>query len=141
MSTSFNRLAEQINRRGIIVLISDLYDDPDQITHALEHLRFRGNEVLVFQVMDRQEIEFDFKEAVVLEDCETEEQLHVLPDSLRDEYLRAIRGHIDALREGASRNRIDFELLKTDGAARRRALRVPRAAVAVWVSGFDLAGI
>jgi uncharacterized protein (DUF58 family) len=108
-----HRLAEQINRRGVIVLISDLYDEPDKITHALQHLRFRGNEVLVFQVLDRQEIEFDFKEPVVLEDCETEEQLHVLPDSLRDEYLRAMRMHIDALREGAARNRIDFELLKT----------------------------
>jgi hypothetical protein len=49
----------------------------------------------------------------VLEDSETEEQMHVLPDVLRDEYRRAIREHTDALREAASRNRIDYELLKT----------------------------
>jgi hypothetical protein len=49
----------------------------------------------------------------VLEDSETEEQLHVLPDVIRDEYLRAVNNHLAALREGAARNRIDYELLKT----------------------------
>ena len=80
---------------------------------ALEHLRFRGNEVIVFHALDRQEIDFDFDEPLVLEDAETEEQLHVLPDVLRDEYLRAIRPHIEAFREGATRSRIDYELLQT----------------------------
>jgi len=69
--------------------------------------------VIVFQVLDRQELEFDFPEPVVLEDSETEEQLHVMPDVLRDEYLRQIRAHVDALRQGAAGNRIDFELLRT----------------------------
>jgi hypothetical protein len=69
--------------------------------------------VIVFQVFDRQELEFEFKEPVVLEDSETEEQLHVLPDVVREEYLRAINAHIETLREGAARNRIDYELLKT----------------------------
>ena len=49
----------------------------------------------------------------MLEDSETEEQMHVMPDELRDEYLRLIRLHVDALREGAARNRIDYELLRT----------------------------
>jgi hypothetical protein len=49
----------------------------------------------------------------VLEDAETEEQLHVLPDVLRDEYLRAINAHIESLREGAARNRIDYEMHRT----------------------------
>src|ERR1700754_70611 len=108
-----DRLAELLTRRGIIVLISDLYDEPERLLKALEHLRFKGNEVIVFHVMDRQEIEFDFNEPLVLEDAESEEQLHVLPDVLRDEYRRAIRLHIDALRDGAARSRIDYELLKT----------------------------
>src|ERR1700687_5261308 len=73
-----HRTAELLTRRGIIVLISDLYDEPDRITARLEHLRFRGNDVIVFHVMDRQELDFDFIEPVVLEDSETEEQLHVL---------------------------------------------------------------
>jgi uncharacterized protein (DUF58 family) len=108
-----NRTAELLTRRGIVVLISDLYDEPEKIVEGLEHLRFRGNDVIVFHVMDQQELDFEFIEPVVLEDSETEEQLHVLPDVLRDEYLRTIRGHIGAIREGAARNRIDYEMHRT----------------------------
>jgi uncharacterized protein (DUF58 family) len=109
-----HRTAELITRRGLIVLISDLYDEPEQVMKGLEHLKFQGNDVIVFQVLDRQELEFDFREPVVLEDAETEEQLHVMPDVLRDEYLRQIRGHVESMRQGAARNRIDYELLKTN---------------------------
>lgn len=113
LTEQLHRLAELLTRRGIIVLISDLYDEPERLMQALQHLRFKGNEVIVFHVLDRQEIEFDFDEPLVLEDAESEEQLHVLPDVLRDEYRRAIKLHIDALKEGAAGNRIDYELLKT----------------------------
>jgi uncharacterized protein (DUF58 family) len=113
LSKQLHQTAELLTRRGIIVLISDLYDEPKEVLEGLEHLRFRGNDVVVFQVLDRQELDFDFNEPIVLEDSETEEQMHVQPDELRDEYLRLIRLHVDALREGAARNRIDYELLRT----------------------------
>jgi uncharacterized protein (DUF58 family) len=113
IADQLNRTADLLTRRGIVVLISDLYDDPGRVIEGLEHLRFRGNEVIVFHVMDDQELDFDFVEPVVLEDAETEEQLHVLPDVLRDEYLRAVNSHIGTLREGAARNRIDYELHRT----------------------------
>src|SRR6185503_11148822 len=96
LTAQLHLLADQLTRRGIIVLISDLYDEPEQLMTALEHLRFRGNEVIVFHLLDRQELDFDFAEPLVLEDAETEEQLHILPDVLRDEYRRAIRAHVDA---------------------------------------------
>jgi uncharacterized protein (DUF58 family) len=113
ISEQLHRLAELLNRRSIVILISDLYDDPQKITEGLEHLRFLGNEVVVFHLLDNREINFDFDEPVVLEDCETEEQLHVQPETLREEYLRIIRTHIAAIREAASRNRVDYELLNT----------------------------
>ena len=113
LATQLHRTAELLTRRGIIVLISDLYDEPKAVLEGLEHLRFRGNDVVVFQILDRQELDFEFNEPIVLEDSETEEQMHVMPDELRDEYLRLIRLHVDALREGAARNRIDYELLRT----------------------------
>lgn len=108
-----HRTADLLTRRAIIVVISDLYDEPEQIIDGLEHLRFRGNDVIVFHVLDKQELDFDFIEPVVLEDSETEEQLHVLPDVLRDEYLRGVRSHIEQLTEGAARNRIDYEVHRT----------------------------
>lgn len=113
LTAQLHRTAELITRRGIIVLISDMYDDPQTLIEGLEHLRFRGNDVIVFHLMDKQELDFDFREPVVLEDAETEEQMHVLPDVVRDEYLKAVRTHIDALRDGAARNRIDYELINT----------------------------
>src|SRR5215470_14089310 len=108
-----HQTADLLSRRAIIVLISDLYDEPGAIIEGLEHLRFRGNEVIVFHLLDPQELDFDFIEPVVLEDVESEDQLHVLPDVLRDEYVRRIKTHVDLLREGAARNRIDYELLRT----------------------------
>lgn len=113
LTEQLHRTAELITRRGIIVLISDLYDEPQQLIEGLEHLRFQGNDVIVFHLMDDQELNFNFKEPVVLEDAETQEQMHVMPDIVRDEYLRAVRLHTDTLREGASRNRIDYELINT----------------------------
>jgi uncharacterized protein (DUF58 family) len=113
LAARLHKTAEMLTRRSIIVLISDLYDEPEKIIEGLEHLRFRGNEVIVFHVMDRQELEFDYGEPVVLEDAETEDQLHVLPDVLRDEYLRRVKLHVDQLKEGAARNRVDYELLRT----------------------------
>lgn len=113
LADQLHRTAELLTRRGLVILISDFYDEPESIMEGLEHLRFRGNDVVLFHVMDRQELDFDFIDPVVFEDSETEEQIHVLPDTLRDEYLRQIRSHIDKLREGAARNRIDYELLRT----------------------------
>lgn len=113
LSDQLHRTAELLKRRGVIVLISDLYDDPQSIIEGLQHLRFRGNDVVVFHVLDRQETDFEFDDSVVLEDSETEEQLHVIPEALRDEYLRLMNNHITTLREGATINRVDYELVKT----------------------------
>jgi uncharacterized protein (DUF58 family) len=113
LAAQLHSTAELLSRRGIIVLISDLYDEPEALIRGLEHLRFQGNDVIVFHLMDRQELDFEFNQPVVFEDSETEEQMHVLPDVVREEYLRAVGSHVEAIREGATRNRIDYELLKT----------------------------
>jgi uncharacterized protein (DUF58 family) len=114
LSKMLHQAAERITRRGIIIVISDFYDDPEAIISALQHLRFKGNDVIVFHVLDRNELEFEFTEPILLEDSESEEQIHVMPDVLREGYRSTIRAHIDQLRDGAARNRIDYELLTTD---------------------------
>jgi uncharacterized protein (DUF58 family) len=114
LSSVLHEAAERITRRGIVLVISDLYDEPDDLIEALQHLRFRGNDVIVFHLLDRNELEFRFDEPVMLEDAETEEQIHVLPELLGDGYRKAIGEHIDRLRDGMARNRIDYELLTTD---------------------------
>jgi uncharacterized protein (DUF58 family) len=114
LAKMLNEVAEHLTRRGIIIVISDFYDEPEAIIKALEHLRFRGNDVIVFHILDRNELEFDFDEPVLLEDVETEEQMHVLPDILAEGYRQTIQAHIQKLREGTTANRIDYELLTTD---------------------------
>jgi len=114
LAKMLHEAAERITRRGIVIVISDMYDEPEEIISALQHLRFKGNDVIVFHVLDKNELEFDFSEPVLLEDSETEEQMHVLPDILAEGYRKAIRGHLERLREGAAANRIDYELLTTD---------------------------
>lgn len=114
LSTMLHEAAERISRRGIILVLSDFYDEPEEVIKALQHLRFKGNDVIVFHVLDKNEIEFNFNEPVLLEDAETEEQIHVMPDLLAEGYRRTINEHIDQLREGAARSKIDYELLTTD---------------------------
>ncbi len=114
LSAMLHQAAERITRRGIIIVISDFYDEPEAITEALQHLRFKGNDVIVFQVMDKNELEFDFIEPVLLEDSETEEQIHVLPDVLGDGYRETMRNHLEAVKESCTSNKIDYELLTTD---------------------------
>jgi len=114
LSAMLHEAAERITRRGIIVVLSDFYDEPEEIIKALQHLRFKGNDLIVFHILDKNELDFDFTEPVLLEDAETEEQIHVLPDVLADGYRATFRRHLDAVRDGCARNKIDYELLTTD---------------------------
>jgi uncharacterized protein (DUF58 family) len=114
LSEMLHIAADRITRRGIIVVISDFYDEPEAIIKALQHLRFKGNDVIVFHTLDKNETDFEFTEPVMLEDSETLEQIHVLPDILAEGYRNTIREHIERLREGAAQNKIDYELLTTD---------------------------
>ncbi|MCI0392882.1 MAG: DUF58 domain-containing protein [Acidobacteria bacterium] len=114
LSEMLHLSAERITRRGIIVVISDFYDEPEAIISALQHLRFKGNDVIVFHVLDKNETDFEFTEPVLLEDVETEEEIHVMPDILAEGYRNTVREHIERLRKAAAQNKIDYELLTTD---------------------------
>ena len=107
------KMAEHFGRRGMLVVISDFYEEPDAVMEALGPLRFRGNDLIVFHVLDRAELEFDFTEASAFEDLESGEQLPVVPESLREEYQRMVRAHIDAISQRCSASRIDYKLVDT----------------------------
>jgi uncharacterized protein (DUF58 family) len=113
-SEVLHEIADRLTKRGIVVVISDFYDEPDALIEAFQHLSFKGNDVIAFQVLDKNELDFDFNEPVLLEDLETEEQMHVLPDILAEGYRATIQRHVTRVREGAAANRVDYELLTTD---------------------------
>ncbi len=113
LSAPLTKMAEHFKRRGILLLISDFYDDPSAILDAIKPLRFLGNDLIVFHVLDPQEIEFSYDEASAFQDLETGEQVPVVPDSFRKEYRRLIEEHINALTHRFSEQRIDYALLNT----------------------------
>ncbi|HET7286534.1 MAG TPA: DUF58 domain-containing protein [Pyrinomonadaceae bacterium] len=114
LATSLHQLAEILTRRGIVVVISDFYDQPDRLGEAFQHLRFKGHDTVAFQVLDQNELDFDFNDAVLLlEDAETQEQMPVLPDVVMDGYRERMRRHVDEMRLCAASNNVDYELLTT----------------------------
>jgi uncharacterized protein (DUF58 family) len=114
LSASLHQLAEVLTQRGIVVVVSDFYDQPDRLGEAFQHLRFKGHDTIAFQVLDQNELDFDFDDPVLLlEDAETQEQMPVLPDAVVDGYRERMRRHVDDMRECAAANNVDYELLTT----------------------------
>lgn len=108
------KMAEHFKRRGILLLISDFYDEPDAILEGIKPLRFLGNDLIVFHVLDPQEITFDYEDASSFEDLESREQIPVVPQSFRAEYRKLVQEHINALRSRFSEQRIDYALINTN---------------------------
>jgi uncharacterized protein (DUF58 family) len=106
-------MAEHFKRRGLLVLFSDFYEEPDAILEAVKPLRFLGNDLIVFHVLDPAEIDFGFEDASSFEDLESGEQIPVVPESLRAEYRKMIQDHIAALTTKFSEHRIDYTVLNT----------------------------
>ncbi len=108
-----HKMAEHFGRRGLLILISDLYEEPDAVLEAIGPLRFRGNDLAVFHLLDPAELDFSFREPSAFEDLESGEQIPIVPDALADQYKALVQAHVDALRERFSANRIDYTMLNT----------------------------
>jgi uncharacterized protein (DUF58 family) len=106
-------LAGSLNRRGLIILISDLLDKPEEVLKGLRQLRSRGNDVIVFHLLDRDELEFPFKEATLFQDLEEDLELLTDPYAVRSAYLRTIQALIESYRRSCASELIDYSLLDT----------------------------
>lgn len=103
-----------LHRRGIVVVLSDFYEDPERIIKTVEPLRYKGNEVVLFHVLDPQEIQPKFRDPVLLVDMENSgAALEVSPDYARHEYRRKIDSHIEALGAKARGAGMDYFLMDT----------------------------
>lgn len=100
-------------RRGVAMVISDFYADPGTVVKSIEPLRMRGNEVVMFHILDPEELEPKFREPVVLIDMETQDTLEVSPDYANYEYRQKIDAHIETLRSKAQGSGIDYYLVNT----------------------------
>jgi uncharacterized protein (DUF58 family) len=107
------KMAEHFRRRGLLVLISDFYEEPDAILEAIKPLRFLGNDLIVFHVLDPVELDFSYTDASSFEDLETGEQMPVVPESFAAHYRELIGEHIAALTAKFSEHRIDYTVVNT----------------------------
>jgi len=113
VSQPLHHVADLVNKKGLIVLISDLLDDPEDILAALQHFRFQGHDVIVFHIIDDAELTFPFRNLSRFIDLETPQQVTAIPELVRDDYLRNLQAHLEALRRGCGERHVDYALMNT----------------------------
>jgi uncharacterized protein (DUF58 family) len=113
LARPISELALGLNRRSMAIVISDLLDDEAAIVKGLQHLRFKGNDVLVFHVMDNAELTFPFERIAEFEDAENHETLAVAPQSIRKAYLQELEKFCGFYRQKCRASGIDYCLLNT----------------------------
>jgi len=108
-----HHLADAMTKRGLVVLISDLLDDPAEIIRGLKHFQFRCIDGIGVQVLDPYEIDFPFEHAARFEDLETSEEVMAVPGAVRDHYIKQMNALIDRYRRELGASGIDYQLLNT----------------------------
>src|SRR5712691_4771345 len=114
LAATFHAMAEQIKRRGLIIVISDLFGPPEQALMGLRHFRHRRHEVIVFHVLDQHEIDFPFEDLTRFDGLEGEPHVLVDPQAVRAEYLREFGAFAGALERGCREIDIDLVRMPTD---------------------------
>jgi uncharacterized protein (DUF58 family) len=106
--TIFHDLAERIKRKGLIVILSDLFDDPEKLLFGLQHFRHRRHEVVVFQILDDFELNFPFNDMMLFEGYEGWQELLCDPRTLRKGYMEEYTAFTEKMKRGCRNNKIDF---------------------------------
>ena len=113
VSKPLHVLADAIAKRGMVVLISDLLDDPERVVDGLKHFRFKGTDVVVFHVMDPDELTFPFERATKFRDMEEGEELMAVPALVRASYLEELERVLDFYKRELGSTGIDYRLVNT----------------------------
>jgi len=113
LDTPLRRIAQGIRRRSVLVLISDFYEDPETVRHAINRLALKGNDVIAFHVLDPAELEFDFDEPQQFEDLESGTRIPVIPDRIRAGYKGLMDDHIATIAQIMGESRVDYCQVRT----------------------------
>ena len=113
VQAALSKIAESFRRRSIVALITDCYEEPKALVKAVNKLRHKGNDLIVFHVLDPVELNFSYDEASNFEDVETGELLPVVPEAARERYRRMIGEHTETLTKLMADSRIDYALFDT----------------------------
>jgi uncharacterized protein (DUF58 family) len=107
------KMEELFRRRSMVMLISDLYEEPASVVEAVNHLRGRGNDIMVLQLLDPSEMDFPFSDSTNFVDLETGERMPVIPDYLRDQYRDVVKAHVAEMKSALGAQGIDYALFDT----------------------------
>jgi uncharacterized protein (DUF58 family) len=110
---SLHEIAERIKRRGLVVVLSDFFDNPDRVISAFKHFRHRKNEVIIIQILDPLEKSFAFGRDAVFKDMETSEEMMTQPWHIQKSYQEAMREFLDRYKKECRENDIDYLLVDT----------------------------
>jgi len=114
MAKSLHEVAEAVNRRALVVIMSDLFDDPDAIGLAIAHFRKQHHDVVVLHVLDPMEIDFAFKKGAQFEDMETQETITVDPRALAKDYQKVFGEFLEKNRKICAAMNVDYRICRTD---------------------------
>jgi uncharacterized protein (DUF58 family) len=109
-----HEMAERINKRGLVIIISDLFDEPDSIMNGLKHFRHSKQEVILFHILDRNELEFDFNSRTKFVDMESGEEITTDPWHVKNDYKNLIKNLQGYYKSQCRLNLIDYVPLFTD---------------------------
>ena len=109
--------AEKIKKRGLIILLSDLLDNPQKLIESLKHFKYNNNEVLVFHILDPKEIELKYNNHTIFKDLETREEMATEPWQIQEAYNLEIQKFIEYYKKECFINKIDYNLLITNQSA------------------------
>jgi len=113
IAKTFHQMAERINRRGLIIVLSDLMDDPDKVISGLKHFRHKKHEIIVFHILDPLERSFNYKHDATFVDMESGEKIATQPWHIQNEYRQLVNKFIDTYKSQCLANRIDYVLIDT----------------------------
>lgn len=107
-------LGQKIKRRALVILISDLFDEPALVLKSLKSFHARKHEIVVFQIIDAQELSFPFMETALFQDMETNEHIALDPIAIRNSYQKKFKDFLNNYRRNLNEARIDYELINTE---------------------------
>jgi len=113
LSDIFHDIAERIPRRGLVIILSDLFDNTETLLKALHHFRYRRHEVIVMHIMAEEELHFPFDSFTEFKDLESVRQLEVDPKTIRASYLDRVRRFLSDISAGCGEIRADYLPLST----------------------------
>ena len=114
IAQALHHSAEGISKRGLVIVISDFMDDPNAVMGGLRHLRHKGHEVIVFHILDKLELNFDFNERIKFIDKETGDEITTDPWHITKQYNQHFKKHCDFIKHACGQNKVEYIQLQSN---------------------------